>query len=133
MQRLEAETTALLAGLGDLRGFRGQGLAASTLPCSSHHCRPSSLACWGEFRQTVSLWARWLLRAGICCPDGHSQTFDTPTFLFPSTPALSPQPTSVFSTQEKPRTFLRILRPLSPTTELVAQGRPSWPVTVCPM
>ena len=36
---------------------------------------------------------------------------------------------SVFSIQEKPRTFLRILRPLSPTTELVAQGRPSWPVT----
>lgn len=77
----------------------------------------------------MSLWAGWLLRAGICCLDGHSQTFDTPTFLLPRTPALSPQPTSVFPTQEKCRTFFRILKPLSPTTELVAQGRPSWPVT----
>ena len=120
---------ALLASLGDLCGFWGQGLAASTLPRSSHHRRPLCLACWGEFRQSMSLWAGRLLRAGICCPNGHSQTFDTQTFLLPRTPALSPQPTSVFPTQEKPRTSLRILRLPCLTTELVAQGRLSWPVT----
>lgn len=99
---------------------------------------PVAVSCQGEFQQIRSSWAGWLLRAGVCHPVGCSQASDAPPPLLPMTLALSPQPTSVFPTQEKPRISLRVLRttPLSraggvdlyiPPRWL--RGRPRRPVT----
>lgn len=79
---------------------------------------PAVVSCQGEFQQIRSSWAGWLLRAGVCRPVGCSQASDAPPPLLPTTPALSPQPASVFPTQGKPRISLRVPR-TPPTPELV--------------
>lgn len=89
---------------------------------------PAAVSCQGEFQQIRSSWAGWLLRAGVCHPVGCSQASDAPPPLLPTTPALSPQPASVFPTQEKLRISLRVPRtPPPPAPELVGSTFTSRP------